>query len=382
MSCAGFDVMIAVAEGLGFADTIRGYDFHGRSLLAALRAGEPRRVLRVLAAEATFASLLGQPGKRRTSKLLDLLDVHGERLGDPQSLAISVGVRGMAAFNWGDWASSLELSQCAEDLFRNQCTGNRFELGTSYFFQCMALGLLGRIGELQARLPRLIAEAEERDDRFTLTNLCAAMTPYQPGALDDPDGALARLEELLRAWSPSGFHLPHSNALRSRATLELYRGEYDRARQLLEGTWKELEGSLLLRTQTLRVFMWQVRGSVAAACGGRSGDAGELARGERAARKLWREKVPYARTMATSLRAALAHSRGDDDRAVALLSATEELAPGANLPLHGTCARLLRGGLVGGDEGAALVASAEDEMRAVGVDDPQRFVRVYMPAFD
>ncbi len=376
------DVMIAVAEGLGFADTIRGYDFHGRSLLAALRAGEPRRVLRVLAAEATFASLRGNPGRRRTTRLLDQLDQHAAALGDPQSLAIAIGVRGMASFNWGDWGAALELSMQAEELFRNQCTGNRFELGATYFFQCMALALMGHIGELQARFPRLVAEAEERDDRFTLTNLSAAMTPYQAGALDDPDASLVRLEQLLRAWSPSGFHLPHSNALRARVTLELYRGEYDRARELLEGTWKELERSLLLRTQTLRVFMWQVRGSVAAACAGRNGDGRELKRGEHAARKMWREKVPYARTMATSLRAALAHAGGDDERAIELLATTEDMAPGAMLPLHGICARLLRGGLVGGDEGGALIASAEEEMRALGVDDPQRFVRVYMPAFD
>src|SRR5207302_5864177 len=53
------DICWSIGAGLGVVDNIRAVDFQTRGLLLCLAAGEPRRLARALAFEATFMATAG-----------------------------------------------------------------------------------------------------------------------------------------------------------------------------------------------------------------------------------------------------------------------------------------------------------------------------------
>ena len=85
--------------------------------------------------------------------------------------------------------------------------------------------------------------------------------------------------------------------------------------------------------------------------------------------------------MAPTLKAALAVSRGKPDAAIAILRGQLALDPPPPA-LITEPARYRLGKLLGGDEGAALVAQAEDHLRGNGVVDIERFMGALAPGFE
>ncbi len=82
------------------------------------------------------------------------------------------------------------------------------------------------------------------------------------------------------------------------------------------------------------------------------------------------------------LRAGVAQVEGDPAAAMAHL---REAVPGferADMAMHAAAARRQLGRLLGGDEGAKLIAAAEAWMAREEVVRPDRFVAMLAPGFD
>ena len=94
------------------------------------------------------------------------------------------------------------------------------------------------------------------------------------------------------------------------------------------------------------------------------------------------ESVGYARVWSLLLGAALDDQRGAREVAVGALRQVVALAAELDMELCATAARWRLGHLVGGDEGAALVADARSFLDAENVRDPARLVEVIAPGFD
>jgi hypothetical protein len=95
------------------------------------------------------------------------------------------------------------------------------------------------------------------------------------------------------------------------------------------------------------------------------------------ARALIREKVGYCVAAGHILEAGVKMLRGDREGAVRLYRQSATSCAAAEMRLHVAGVHWELGRIVGGDEGAALVAGAEAAMRAQGIRSPARMVTTF-----
>jgi hypothetical protein len=91
--------------------------------------------------------------------------------------------------------------------------------------------------------------------------------------------------------------------------------------------------------------------------------------------------LPIAAPHGWLIRAAVAHQRGREAEAARYLERAEAACAGAGMALYAAAARRCRGQLARGVEGNKLVATADADMTAGGVVDPERFAALYAPGF-
>jgi hypothetical protein len=134
----------------------------------------------------------------------------------------------------------------------------------------------------------------------------------------------------------------------------------------LEPGFAGLERSVLKRIQTARAVSGWLRGRLAI--------VGSPAEAPRTVAPIVAELTaledPRARIAATLLAAGVAPT---DEGVAAKLREAIRIATDHGMALYGAAARRQLGVLVGGTEGAELVAAAETAMRAEGVASPERF---------
>jgi hypothetical protein len=373
------DVASAVSSGLGMVDSIRAADFQARQLLLALDAGEPRRLVRALTAEAGFVSMGGTRSSARSARVLAELDAVTKRVGTPEALGLRAGGRGMVAFQEGRWRDALAECTEAEQIFRDRCTGFTWEQNLTQIFAVFALALLGRVRELVLQVPTLIKEARERGDLYTEASLQCAVGYYAGLAADQPEQARAQIAEGVARWNISdAVQLPHFNAVMSEVVIDLYANEPARAWERLEARQQSFAKAQLLRAQPLRISVLYSRTRAA---------IGRAVAGERAflrhaladARALERERVSYAAAQAVLTRAQVALIEGDA-RALALLEDAERRYAACDQAMYVAAARWVRGKHVGGDAGAELVTRSEDFCREERISQPLRMLSTLAPS--
>jgi hypothetical protein len=182
-------------------------------------------------------------------------------------------------------------------------------------------------------------------------------------------------------WTRNGFSVQHWYAMLSEANIALYVGDGAGARALLDRDAKALRRSFLLRSRFIVGFTAFVRACAAVA----SIDAEPASRparvreARRLARQLERAPAAWSKTLASLARAAAANAAGDRDQAIEALREALARSEGVGMQLHAWGARYRLGSLLGGDEGAALVAQAEQAMTAEGVRNPDRMAGIYLP---
>ncbi len=367
---------------MSVVDTIRGADFQARGLLLALRAGEPFRIARALAMEAAHAASIGGPNRRRTLELLATAQSLAERDAHPSALGMATLARGTADYLIGAWKSAHEHCEQAEAIFRDRCTGVAWELDTVHAFGLWALSHMGGTAKLTRRWPVLLKEARERGDLYAVMNLSTYLMSIVRLAANEPDEAQDELRRTMAQWSQEGYHVQHNDALWAGIQIELYRGNGLAAWGLLERSWSALSGSLLLRVQFIRISMWSLRGRSALALAATTADPRSYLReAERDARRLDRERMPYAEANAELIRAGLREARGDLSVAATRLAAAAARFDAADMYLCAQAARRRLGVILGGDEGRALVATADAWMAGQKIVDPVRMTAMFAPGF-
>jgi serine/threonine protein kinase len=374
------DVCWGVITGLARIDNIRSAYFQPIHLRLALQAGEPYRVARALAAEACFASTGGEKKKRRTERLVSRVERASRAIGDPHAIGMSMMARSMESFYLGLFRDSVQQADEAEAIFRERCTNVSWEISTTSNYALCSLMYLGELGQLATRVPLRVREAEEHGDLY------AGLDPVcRPGivwlAADEPDLARRAVRQVMDRWSLQGFHFQHYLEMFAENQVDLYMGRWASAWRRADERWEQMKKALLLRIPFVKLEALHLTGRCALAAALGSGDRNLVARAERNAREIEKEKTPWASPFATAVRAGVASLRGEKETAADLLAQTARGFEKAEMLLYARAADHRRGTLAGSAGGAAITDSAEEWMRARGVKDVPRLLDVLMPGF-
>jgi hypothetical protein len=140
---------------------------------------------------------------------------------------------------------------------------------------------------------------------------------------------------------------------------------------------------MLLMVQLTKLEATQLRARAALMLAGqRPSDRPRLCReAARDAKTIASEAMPWSNPLAALLRAGIASTRGDADRALVELEQAEAGLVAADMALYAAAARYRRGKLLGGDEGRALTSAALGWMAGQGVVSPEPMVALHAPGF-
>jgi eukaryotic-like serine/threonine-protein kinase len=344
------DTAWSAAMALVNVDRARGAYFQTRALMLALDAGEPYRVARAVLLEAAFVGMAGVAAWPQTQALLAEGRRLAERSGHPHALALATTMEGVADALRGELrAAARRLEAAIPELRRH---GTRWDVLNAEYLHLTYLQMVGDLAPLEQHLRALDEEARASEDRYTLVNLRTGYAALVRLLHDDVAGGRAALEESMRSWSQAGFHRQHWYALFAQANFDLYEGKGADAWRRVDGSWRIVERSQLLRSQFVRVGALFLRGRAALASGRRH-------EAQRAAARLEREGAAWATAFAALLRASIDPDAAAFARAAALLQ-------GADLRMHAAVARRRAG--------------QEDLWwKEQGVANPDGFVRCFAP---
>ncbi len=375
---AAVDALWGATSGLAMIDPIRGAELQTRALRLALATGERSRVCRGLMAETAIVGMGGTRSVKRTDALVARNESLAAEVGTAYARATARMGRAYACFLRGEWRGTVEAALPAIGLFRNHCAGSWWEMISSRHLMLWSMAYRGQLGELARRVPPALREAEARGDLYALTMLSTGLLNWAWLGKDDVNVARERLAYAEHRWSMERYHLQHYNHMLARTQLDLYVGANADAARRVEDGWPGLEGSMLLRTQQIRLEAVALRARASLAAG-LAGDDDALRRASTHARALMREKVGWSTPLGGLVMAAIAAAGGDDDGARRLLRELPAAFDAAEMPLHGQVARYRLGQLEGGDDGADKTAAAEEAMRVTGVGAPAAWAQMIAP---
>ena len=378
---ARIDVFWALATGFGLVDVIVGADFATRHLLAALRAGDTYRLVRAFTAEATFTAAGGTASITRTRMLVERTMALAEKCGQPHALGLARAAEAGMFYHLGEWATAREKFRRAERIFRDECKGVAWELANVRHFHLATLTFLGELRRLSERVPALLEEASSRGDLLAQTSIRCGHASVLWLAHDDPEGGRRDVVDAVAQWSRRGFLLQHFYELTSLTQFDLYAGNARGAWARLLERWPAMESSLVLRMQRVRVEAWALRARTALAAMRGKESVSMLRDAEKYAHKIEREGVAWGLGFAHATRAALAHTGGDDQRAIEILALASKAFEHSKMRLHAQAARRRLGRLIGGDHGRALIHAADVYMASEDVQDPARMTEMLLPGF-
>ena len=359
------DAHHAVSHGLSMVDYVRGALFNARHLRLALDGGDMVRIGDALAQEAVFIGCRGGRGMARAQRLADLARELGERSQDAKLQAFAVACDGALAYfagRFGEGAS--KLSTGSEMLERVPVT-DAWELTNTRLFQIFDYGLMGALKAARGLSERYLADADSRGDAYFGTSL-RRVSVYFELAGGNVTGARERLASATWPANPVWFHIQSHYELEARAQLALYEGDADAALAALEPTFAQLQSSPLARIQIVRVLGLWLRATLALSCE-RLPVKRALRLAGGLARRLERERISYASSMAELVFAGMAQRSGHLELARERWARAVALADAGETSAYAAAARFRLGTLIGGDEGATLVQAAGAWATAQGV---------------
>ena len=368
------DLTWAASAGLSMFDILAGAEFQSRNLYHALNAGEPARIARALAWEAAHTSNAGARAWPRTSRLLAAARTIASQIDDPHARGMTAMSEGIAEFTMGRWQSARDRLVQASDALQSGCRGVAWELDTAHTFELWARVYMGDFAAMTARTGRLIKEAEERGDRYAVTNFASFMVPHEHLVAGDTAAAAAAVDHALQLWDLDGYHLQHMTALMMRVYIDLYRGDGQAALDRLAARRGWVRAGFFTTIQVLRIVMLSLEGRAALTAAATSRDRSRLrAVIARAAGRIENERVSWAQPMARVLRAGLAALDGRNDAAVALLEQAASEFDDVPMDGYAAAARWRAARLLGRDGRAGALAEAGGAwFKRESVADPER----------
>ena len=380
-SLAVIETVWSAGTGLAQIDLVTAAAFQARTLLLSLRVGEPSWVSRALALEAMSSASEGTARGYRTAALLKQAREIAERIGKPDALGMVGLADGVSAVSVGRWEEGWRAFADAETIFRTQCEGVIWELATLHHHSVWALALRGLYAEMISYGTRVLAEARERGDVYTPATIGMFVEPLERLLADDAAGSRHALREVARRWTHKGSSLQRIMENMQDTFIDLYSGDGVGAWDRLNEWWPELRASHLLRLEQMRIQMLHLRAACAIQAGVATRSSRLLRVAERDARRLERERAPWAQPEAQVIDAGLAMLRGNRVAAIDLLGKAATHCETLGRGQFAYPARRQQGLLMGGHQGDRLVALAESSMTQQRIRNPERWTALHVPGF-
>jgi eukaryotic-like serine/threonine-protein kinase len=375
---ARIDLCWSLSSGLGLTDPVQGAHFQVRSLLLALRAGEPYRVARGIAGEAAYAAAQGQA--KRSHRLLVEAGRIADGLTHPHATGIVSLTSGLASHLLGEFAQGLAHLETARRIFRERCVGTAWELNAARHFTLECLYYLGALARFRTSVADGLKEASDRGSVYATTTLRTGLANAIWLLDDDPTGARAEVLEAMRAWSSRGYHIQHWYQLIAETQIDLYNGDCERAYVQYERGWRVLRQSHLPKMSHTRIVATHLRARAAIAAASMATTL--AARTERlrvaewSGARLGREDKPWSHAFAALVKAGVEQVKGNDRGAKRWfergIAETGELG----LSLFKAAAQIAGAELTGD---VAAGRAAESWMRQNGVKAPRVMARMLVP---
>jgi hypothetical protein len=381
----GVDVCIAAARTLNGVDLPLGAYFAARATLYALSSGDARLVFDALMMFTLYGAALRGGPTSTTDRAWEAAEALAEEVGAVELDVVRRLVRGLNAGQHGELGTVRELMEGTADAVRERYAGQAWALNLAHEFSFMWMNWTGAWEKVAERLPGTLEEARARGNHWLERSLLLRFGHIPRLLDDDPDGA-ARVQASAReGWWPARFGLWDYFRMGLGAEIAIYRerGRGRAAHRLIEEQWPAYERSGLLRLRGLwaQPFNARARAALAFAAAEETSEAERataLALAERIARALGGVPNPMALGLARLAEAGVAHARVEAGAASAYARAEEALVA-AELHHYAAAARRRRGEILGGDEGAALVAAADGWLRERGARNPARLVAMLAP---
>ena len=381
LSLARIDAVWSAATGLSQIDLVTAAAFQARNLLLSLRAGEPYRIVRALALEAISCALEGTRRHQRVTALLAAARQIATRMQEPHALGMVALADGIAALACGRWHEGESALSSAETTFRTRCVGVIWELATLHHFRVWTFAFRGAYAEMMSYGHRVLDESRERNDLYTPATIGMFVEPIERLLADDPDGSRRALEDVARRWTHRGLSLQRVMEFMQSTFIDLYTGDGKRAWDRLNQWWPELRAAHLLRLEQMRIQMFHLRANCAIQAAIATGADRLLESARQDARRIARERAPWAEPEAQTILAALAARRGDRSGAAVLLGQAAARFEALDRGQFSHPARWQQGRLLGGQEGRHLTAAAASKLVGQGISNPERWVDLHLPGF-
>jgi hypothetical protein len=374
------DISWTASTGLSQVDPIVATDFQSQNVRQALDTGEPHRIARALAVEAGLSSVGAYRSEKRTNGLLKASEELALRLNDVYAVGLHKMVGAIAAHLGGRFREATALGDQAEAIFRANCTGVAWEVGSSQRWALDGLMWSGQVRELSRRVPVKLAEANERGDLFASINFRTIPLCWSLLAHDQPDEVRREIADAMASWSHNGVHIQHWYEMLSLAYTEIYTDQGERAFQRITERAPALARAQIFRVLLVRAHCQEVHARAALAALPTSKQRKSLlAAARRLERSIRAIKMNFCRPISANLRGGIAAAVGDHERAVAELREAASGFDGVQMICHAAAARRQLGRLLKGDEGDALVRAADAVFSAEGVARPERFTHLLAP---
>jgi eukaryotic-like serine/threonine-protein kinase len=379
---AKIDLLSYASSGIGTSDMVSGFDLLLGSVLLALQAGEPSRLIRALSFHAGFASMAGGSRAEHSEKELNLCQELSARTGGaPQARATITLFDAIRHYNLGLWSEALRRYSEAERILVEECHGLNWELSFARTGKLWTLMSAGGSVRLQEEAPRILEDAVQRGDFVTATNVATHPLPYAFILSGRPAEARETCEQWLNRWTHHGFGLQRALGVLATTYSWLYEDRPQNALDLMEGHWEQIARSGLLRLPSSSAFWWDTRARVliVAAQASRGQQRRKLLRAAgRALRRLTRTGSPSSPAHAAHIRGALHALRGEWPRAVAEMESCARLFEQCDMKIYAASARRRLGEWTGGERGREWIADADRFMQSEKIPDPRAAARMHI----
>ena len=368
---ARIDLCWALSSGLGLMDPVQGAHFQARSLVLALRSGEPYRVARGIAGEAAYAAAQGD--RRRAQALLAEAGRIADGLDRPHGSGIVALMSGLAGHLGGAFGPAVAHLDAAERIFRERCVGTAWELNAVRHFTLECLYYLGELARFRVATVEGLKEASDCGSVYATTTLRTGLANAIWLLRDEPSRAREEAREAMGGWTAHGYHIQHWYELFAQTQIDLYVGDGAAAHARVTEGWRALRRSNLLRMQHTRIVATHLRGRAAL--------AGALAlRGaarvplldlcRRCAARIERDGSGWGSALAALLHAGIEGSLGHAPRREHWLGRAIAETGAHGLALHQAAARMA----AGAGEGAGELWMTDNDVRA-----PRALARMLAP---